>query len=108
MKAILKDGFGRSDVLGLSNYVTHHALTAATVKVIALPAAGEKAALITAPVDLYIKSGANPAVPSGDVTDGTGATFIPAGATRAIWLDSLTDLRVIAAVACVVTVEWTA
>lgn len=89
----------------VSDFVDHRVLAASTAEVHDIPA-GSVSVIISTDQDLYVRRNATAAVPSGDVTDGTGAALVPAGVGRAFELSGVSYLSLISAAAAKVTLEW--
>ena len=63
--------------------------------------------LVTPSSDVYFKRASGSfAVPSADVTDGTGPLYIPAGASRLVQLGDAGNIGMVSAAACIVQLEW--
>ena len=63
-------------------------------------------ALITPSTDIYAKNNAAATIPSGDVTDGSGSIYIPAGASRLIRVKPGGTLQMISPAASIVQIEF--
>jgi len=82
-------------------YVNTRVLAASTVETAAIPT-GARYVIFSASGDFYARPDAAAAIPAADVTDGTASELNPA-----MWdLSGVTDIRLIAGAATVVTLSF--
>ena len=93
------------DFLPETDRVDVHVLAAATAEDIAVPT-GAKFCVLTADVDFYYNTNAAAAVPTADVTDGTGSRFAAADTNVNLVVEDVEDISVIASAACKVSAVW--
>ena len=91
----------------LAAYVDHRALAANVEETHPVPN-NKKVLIIISDIDLYIRPDATAAVPSADVSDGTGSIYVPAGAARAFSVKGVASVHMIAGATAKVTMEWLA
>ncbi len=91
----VQDAQGRS-TLGyrISNHVDIRQLAANVAEGHTVPS-GAKHCLVRSQVDIWVDPASTAAVPSGDVTDGSAAYFIPAEVLEPIEVDDVTTLSII-------------
>lgn len=75
------DGFNLP-LVQVSDYIDYRVLAAGSAETVTIPN-GANYCVVIPNADCYIKASAA-AVPSADVTDGSGAVYIPAGSARII------------------------
>lgn len=84
-----------------SSNVYDYVLAAGVAETITTPA-NAKFAVFNYTRDIWVRYGGTAAVPSGDVTDGTGSMFNPAGFA----VDGVASLSVISGFDATVSVAW--
>lgn len=100
------DANGRAYPIPLpATYRNYQVLAASVAESPAVPT-GATRCVVTSPVDAYANGDAVAVVPSGDVTDGSGPIFIPAGYPKALNVGGLTSFSLISASATLVALEF--
>ncbi len=84
-----------------ATYVDARVLAAGVAETHTVPAGANKV-IFSATADFYVKVGGTAAVPSADVTDGSGSMLNPQ--VRSIW--GATTIGIIAPTTCIVTMEF--
>ena len=82
-------------------YVNNYVLTASTNKAVTIPT-GARYAVFAASADIWVNVGGTAAIPSGDVTDGTGSELNPV----VRWIEGETTIGVISAYAAKVSIAF--
>lgn len=96
------DGNGRgTDLIPIAAYSLALSLTPGTGRSVPVPA-GAKAALFAATDNFWLKANAVPAVPAGDVLDGSAPELNPAGRL----VEGVASLGLVAASACAVSISF--
>lgn len=91
----VKDAMGRSTFgYRISNHIDIRSLAANVAEGHTIPS-GAKHCLIRSEVDIWVDPASTAAVPSGDVTDGSAAYYIPADVLEPIEVDDVTTLSII-------------
>jgi len=81
--------------------VNNYVLTASTNKAVTVPT-GARYAVFAATADIWVRVGGVAAIPSGDVTDGSGSELNPV----VRWIESETTIGVISAYAAKVSIVF--
>lgn len=93
-------------VVPMSDYIGNVTLSADAHATVSVPS-GMSYALVTPPVDLYVKRiDTSFALPSSNITDGTGPLYIPAGASRLILVHGVDTLGMRCLDGGQIAVEW--
>jgi hypothetical protein len=92
-------------VHGQSPYIANMLFSGAAVKT-STPPAGAKFVKIATTVVVYFSVHGTAAVPTGDVTDGTGSELITIAAPVMVALDGSTAVSVAAGAACTVSIVY--
>ena len=93
------------EVHGQSPYIANMVFSGAAVKT-STPPTGAKFVKITSTVVVYFSIHGTAAVPSGDVTNGTGSELLTISAPVTVSLDGSTAVSVAAGAACVVSLVY--
>jgi len=99
------NGLPLNDFLPETDTVDVAVLAASTAEDISVPT-GAKFCVLTADVDFYYNTNGDAAVPTADVTDGSGSRFAAADTVVKLVVEDVDDVSVIAGAACKVTATW--
>ena len=84
-----------------AGHINNYVLTADVNKAVSVPA-GARYAIFAADEDIWVKIGGAAAIPSGDITDGTGSELNPG----VRWVEGETTIGVISAYAAKVSLMF--
>ena len=94
-----------ADFLPETDRVDVRVLASGTAEDIDVPS-GAKFCVLVSDVDFYYNTNGDAAVPTADVTDGSGSRFGPAKTEIRLVVEDVDDVSVIASAACKVTATW--